>query len=213
MKCRKVAQELPAYLANELPEGTRDRVERHLKHCVPCRSELRALKRTDQLLDTLGEIEPRRDLVGLVMRRIEREQETLPVFKRFLISVRERRSQVVYAAANVLAVLLLAFGLYQYQVRRAARNEARFIRGPGAPRRPVPAEVATVERPAVREPRVVPLNDGLVNKLNRDMAAAREALGKHRALDGTDSPLILSPGDDGSLVIEVGSRGATEPAE
>lgn len=181
---------------------------------MPCTAELRALKRTDQLLDTLGEIEPRRDLVGLVMRRIEREQETLPVFKRFLLSVRERRSQVVYAAANVLAVLLLAFGLYQYQVRRAARKEARFFRAPDATRGPVPAEVARIERRAAREPQVVPLNEGLVNKLNRDLAAAREALGKRRrVLDGTDSPLILSPGADGSLVIEVGSRGATEPAE
>lgn len=164
-----------------------------------CTAELRALKRTDQLLDTLGEVEPRRDLVGLVMRRIEREQETLPVFKRFLISLRERRPQVLYAAANVLAVFLLAFGLYQYQQNRSYRNRQAGLIQPGAPR--------------AAEPMRIELSESDVKRLNLDMAAAREALGKHRALDETDSPLILSPGDDGSLVIEVGSRGATEPAE
>jgi hypothetical protein len=110
-------------LADELPEWARGRVEKHLKHCVLCTGELRALKRTDQLLDTLGEVEPRRDLVGLVMRRIEREQEAIPAFKRFLISLRERRPQLQYAAVNVLIVLLLALGLHRYyELRRSAAN-------------------------------------------------------------------------------------------
>jgi hypothetical protein len=180
---------------------------------VLCTAELQALKRTDQLLDTLGEVEPRRDLVGLVMRRIEHEQETLPVFKRFLISLRERRPKVLYAAVNVLAVFLLAFGLYQYQASRVARNEARLFQGRDHKRKAAPANVVRAERPAPRDAQVLPLSESLVAGINREMAAAREALGKHRALDETDSPLILSPGADGSLVIEVGSRGATEPAE
>jgi anti-sigma factor RsiW len=124
MTCRKVIRKLSAYLANELPGWARSRVEKHLRHCVLCTGELRALKRTDQLLDTLGEVEPRRDLVGLVMRRIEREQEAIPAFKRFLISLGERRPQLVRSAAYVVALLMLAFGLHQYyQARSPAAND------------------------------------------------------------------------------------------
>jgi len=136
MKCRKVAKELPAYIANELSERARSRIEKHLKHCVPCRAELGALKRTDQLLDTLADVEPRRDLVGLVMRQIEREQETIPAFKRFLLILRERRPQLQYAAVNVLLVVLLAFGIYHYQgwrARQAQRHQAALLGGSGTP--------------------------------------------------------------------------------
>jgi hypothetical protein len=124
MTCRKVARKLPAFLANELPEQARSRIEKHLKHCVLCTGELRALKRTDELLDTLGEVEPRRDLVGLVMRRIEREQETIPAFKRFLISLREQRPQLVRVAAYALVLLMLAFGLRQYYQARRPGGDA-----------------------------------------------------------------------------------------
>ena len=124
MKCRKVAQELPAYLANELGGDKHGRVERHLKHCPLCASELRALEKTGQLLDTLGDIEPRRDLVGLVMSRIERERDAEPALSNLIMSLRSRWAnigwaQVRYAATNVLILLLLAFGLHRYsQVRR-----------------------------------------------------------------------------------------------
>ena len=118
MKCRTVAKEIPAYLANELSERARSRVETHLKHCAVCTAELRALRRTDQLLGTLDEVEPRRDLVGHVMRHIEHEQETIPAFKRFLTSLRERQPQLQHAAAYILLMAALVLMAYNYQARR-----------------------------------------------------------------------------------------------
>jgi hypothetical protein len=197
MKCRKVAQELPAYLANELSERARSRVERHLKHCAVCTDELRALERTDQLLGTLGEIEPRRDLVGLVMQRIEREQESIPAFKRFLIALNERRPRLQYAAANILLVLALGIMVYNYQARHRAKP--------------------TDDRSANDAGYQIPMTERDVEKLNRDMERARageppldEGFYPERLTEAlpVDATIILRPGPDGTLVIEPGSEAA-----
>jgi hypothetical protein len=208
MTCRKVAQRLPAFLANELPEQARSRIERHLKHCVLCTAELGALKRTDQLLDTLGEVEPRRDLVGLVMRRIEREQEAIPAFKRFLISLRERRPQLQYAVANILIVLLLAFGLHRYyELRRSAVNRAEVqpmavgsvataSARPGLSRTFAPVTqigkqlvLVLLQRRPVREASpegeefTFHLDQNAVESLNREMESARSNAGSPLLVD------------------------------
>jgi len=215
MTCRKVALKLPAFLANELPERARSRIEKHLKHCVLCTAELRALKRTDELLDTLGEVEPRRDLVGLVMRRIEREQETTPAFKRFLISLRERRPQLVRTAAYVLAVFMLAFGSYRYyESRRSPMNRATIqpVAVGGSPvastRVEVPRALAPFKRNlrrfflvAVRrlpapdvaaetEDFTFRLDESGVESLNREMDAARSKAGEPPPVEAPFEKLV-----------------------
>jgi hypothetical protein len=200
MKCRKVARELPAYLANELPEQTRTRVERHLKHCALCSDEARALERTDQLLGTLGEVEPRRDLVGLVMQHIEREQESIPAFKRLLIALNERRPRLQYVAANILLVIALGIMVYNYRVRH--RSEAP--RGSGDDLK-----------------YQIPLTERDVEALNHDMQRARagepgsdEVFNPERLPEvlPVDETIILRPGPDGTLVIEPGSAAAKQPS-
>lgn len=148
------------------------------------------MKRTDQLLGTLGEVEPRRDLVGLVIQHIEREQETIPAFKRFLISLRERRPQLQYAAANILLVIVLALMLYQYQARRSPVTESTVANLPKGRGKATGADADTRSRRApfwrrvkIRfptEPRVagerrdfrIPLNEADVEKLNLEMKRA-----------------------------------------
>jgi hypothetical protein len=199
MRCRKVAKELPAYLANEVSERARSRIEAHLKHCALCAAEVRALEQTDRLLDTCGEVEPRRDLVGVVMQRIEHEQETIPAFKRFLISLNERRPKLQYAAANILLIVALGFMVYNYHVRRRARVQ----------------EPRSAESSDYR----IPLTGQDVEKLNLEIEQARAAeagadeLGdpeRYPEVMPVDAPVILRPGPDGTLLIEPASDQAEE---
>ena len=215
MKCRTVAKELPAYLVNELSERARSRVETHLKHCPLCTAELRALERTDQLLGTLDETEPRRDLVGHVIRHIEREQETVPAFKRFLTSLRERQPQLQHAAAYILLTAALVLMAYNYQARRrpAATHTASGLTGPGSSTAEVSSpdmDGARLVRPFVvirrwvaqpiqsvstsqAEPRAFshPLTDEWVAEINRGFERART--------DTTDEPGNWLPGAEGGI--------------
>jgi len=189
MKCHKVVKKLPAYMANELSVQTRSQIDRHLKHCVLCMAELRALNKTDQLLDALDTVEPRRDLVGLVMRHIEREQEARPAFKSILTALRVRWPQIRYATANVLLVVLLAFGLYRYQINRSALNNQAGLQG-NTVRRQGQDQTGTpvnkrVERIRLVKPQAAadsmvagdsdfnfPLSEGDIEQLRRDMRRA-----------------------------------------
>jgi hypothetical protein len=238
MTCRKIVKQLPAYLANELPDRARSRIEAHLKHCTLCTAELGALKRTDQLLGTLPEIEPRRDLVGLVMQHIERERDTVPAFKRFLLSLRARQAQLRYAAANVLLVVLLAFTIIHFEGSRRAAQVAESrssLTNPGGDAR-VATTLSETRKPAWRflrpdefraflaRNRPVPvyrLTNEQIEALNREFAKARstgdnnlETPGWDPGAEGivpVDAPFILRPGPNGELLIERQS-GSPEPA-
>ncbi len=202
MKCRTVAKELPAYLANELSERARSRVEKHLKHCALCTAELRALERTDQLLGTLDQVEPRRDLVGHVMRHIEREQETIPAFKRFLTSLRERQPQLQHAAAYILLAGALVLMAYNYQARRrsAAMHTAPGLTGPdgktaevsspdvGGSRLAKPIRAVSTSQPEQKASRYR-LTTELLDDINRGFEQARR-----RATDDEGSRLPEAEG-------------------
>ena len=201
----------------------------HLKHCALCTAELGALKRTDQLLATLPSIEPRRDLVGLVMQHIERERDTTPAFKRFLTSLRARQAQLRYAAANVLLVVVLALTIIRLENRRRAYQPAESRADVTSPSRDEPTgNLATDTGKGTRrwfvvfdprrylaEKRPTPtysLTDEWIEALNEEFAKARntgndslEAPGRNVGTDDVvpvDAPVILRAGPRGELLIE-----------
>jgi hypothetical protein len=213
MTCRKVVKELTAYLAGELPERARSRVEAHLKHCALCAAELRALEQTDRLLDTLEEIEPRRDLVGAVVQHIEREQVTTPAFKRFLTSLRERQWQLQHAAAVVLLVAALGLIVYRsYSPRPAAVVVPRPTAGPTVIYGTAPKSSDTLAE-AVAPGKWdiwIPLSESDVKKLNDELRLARDGRVEPSPEASPTSDVIpveaviIEPGPDGSLVIKPG---------
>jgi hypothetical protein len=229
MKCRTVAKELPAYLANELSEQARSRIERHLKHCALCTAELRALERTDRLLGTLDQVEPRRDLVRHVMRHIEREQETIPAFKRFLTSLRERQPQLQRAAAYILLAAGLALMAYNYQARQrpASTSTASTVTPQGSETTEVaspdvddmrlakpfviirrwiarPLKAVSTNNKTEQEEHRRPLTKELVDELNSGFAETRR--------DATDDGGICPP--EGERVFRpVGTSGTLEQPE
>jgi Putative zinc-finger len=93
-----VTDDLSAYLANELDQNERSRVESHLHECEACRKELDVQKRLDDLLANSQSITPGPEIIRGVMRQVHHEQKTIVFQKRLLPWL---------AAAAILAAALL----------------------------------------------------------------------------------------------------------
>lgn len=78
-----VTDDLSAYLANELDQNERSRVELHLRDCESCRKELEKHKRLDEVLGSSQPISPGPEIIRGVMQRVQHEQKTI-AFKRLL---------------------------------------------------------------------------------------------------------------------------------
>jgi Putative zinc-finger len=78
-----VTDDLSAYLANELDQTERSRVELHLRDCESCRKELDVQKRLDEVLANSQPISPRSEILRGVMHQVEHEQK-VTAFKRLL---------------------------------------------------------------------------------------------------------------------------------
>ena len=162
------------------------------------------------------------------MQHIERERDTTPAFKRFLISLRERQAQLRYAVVNVLLVVVLALTIVRLESNRraqlAAKTGSNVAGTPGGFKtviRPAGLGESEWEQPTPGNPDVpaeamrfeptYPLKD-VIDGLNEEFreARAREysegiAAGWSGTGDGivpVDAPVILRPGPDGSLMIE-----------
>lgn len=71
MTCGEIQEQLSAWLDGELPEELKNLVAAHLQGCARCRRELAALERLSAAFQLLV-VEPPRDLVPLVRRRLRR---------------------------------------------------------------------------------------------------------------------------------------------
>ncbi len=78
-----VTDELSAYLANELDQNERSRVELHLRDCESCRKELEKHKRLDEVLAGSQPLSPGPEIIRGVMQQVQHEQKTI-AFKRLL---------------------------------------------------------------------------------------------------------------------------------
>ncbi len=78
-----VTDDLSAYLANELDQDERSRVELHLRDCESCRKELEKHKRLNEVLASSQLISPGHEIIRGVMRQIQHEQKAI-TFKRLL---------------------------------------------------------------------------------------------------------------------------------
>lgn len=69
-----VTEDLSAYLANELDQSERSRVELHLRDCESCRKELDKHKRLNELLAASQPIAPSDEIIRGVMQRVQHEE-------------------------------------------------------------------------------------------------------------------------------------------
>ncbi len=65
-ECERTRRALPNYLSGHLFKISRIRIERHLEHCVVCRSEFEALRHTEETRQILKDINAPESVVGRV---------------------------------------------------------------------------------------------------------------------------------------------------
>jgi len=104
--CRRVRENLAAYLDGEVKGGARRLIEEHLADCSECRARLDELKETWRLLDELEEPIVRNDFRRKVLARAEVAREAQHAAR-----TGGRRSVLAGLAASVAAAAFM-FGLY-----------------------------------------------------------------------------------------------------
>jgi AcrR family transcriptional regulator len=104
--CRRVRENLSAYLDGELQGAARRLIEEHLAECAECRTQLDELKETWRLLDELEEPIVHNDFRQEVLARARAEAQAEQVAREG-----NRRSLVAGLAASAAAAVFL-FGLY-----------------------------------------------------------------------------------------------------
>ncbi|HOI55286.1 MAG TPA: zf-HC2 domain-containing protein [Phycisphaerae bacterium] len=104
--CRRVRENLSAYLDGELKGTARRLIEEHLAECAECRAQLDELKETWRLLDELEEPivhnDFRREVLALARAEAQAEQ----------IAREGGRRSVLAGLAASAAAAVFVFGLY-----------------------------------------------------------------------------------------------------
>jgi hypothetical protein len=144
MTCKEIDNLLPAYNEDLLPPEEKEGVEAHLAACERCRRSLADLKRSQELLRGLGEVEPPPFFEERIMSRIRQEAGEKRGFLRKLFYPLHIKIPIQALATVVVAVL--AFHLYQQ-----GGPETKQVAPP-----PVPLTETAREPVAVESPRAAP---------------------------------------------------------
>ncbi len=118
MDCKRCAEDLTAFMDEELSAEDAGQVQAHLDHCTSCAGELRSLRESADFIEShKSELEPRAGSWNLVRARIATAENPSPSHF-FSLS----RLRIAMAALAIIAAL----GYLQYQqVQR--RNLDRYI--------------------------------------------------------------------------------------
>lgn len=111
MTCKEIDNLLPAYEEDLLPPGEKEVVEAHLAACERCRRSLADLRRAQELVRGLDEVEPPPFFEERIMSRVRQEAGEKRGFLRRLFYPLHIKIPI-QALATVL-VAVLAFHLYQ----------------------------------------------------------------------------------------------------
>ncbi len=111
MTCKEIDNLLPAYEEDLLPPEEKKGVETHLAACERCRRSLADLRRAQELVRGLGEVEPPPFFEERIMSRVRQEAGEKRGFLRKLFYPLHIKIPI-QALATVL-VAVLAFHLYQ----------------------------------------------------------------------------------------------------
>jgi Putative zinc-finger len=122
--CRKIQQELSAYLDGELTPSLRADVERHLTSCAQCQQELSEMKTLATGVAALPNLEPAPRFLAEVRRKIARAEKPEPmswqdyVFRPFWLKV------PLEAAALIVIIGLAIRSEHPWLTQKVARLES-----------------------------------------------------------------------------------------
>jgi hypothetical protein len=95
-----IHEDIPAYLAGELTESERQKVDLHLSQCSECSQELETQRKLNSILSRARDLSPRPELLRGVMNQVQAKNQTVPFKRRFIIPL-------LAAAAVIVIVLFL----------------------------------------------------------------------------------------------------------
>ncbi len=110
MICRDIEQRLPAYLEGDLPADDKKIVADHLVSCPGCSRALEELKKTQEILKNLDEVEPPPFFEQRIMARIREDAAPKGFLQRFLFPLRIR---IPIQVAATIAVAFIAYHIYR----------------------------------------------------------------------------------------------------
>ena len=111
MTCREIEDRLPAYLEDLLSPEEKEIIEGHLAVCSRCRRAVADLKKTDELVRDLGEVEPPPFFEQRIMSRIREEAGHKKGLLRRLFYPLHIKVPIQALASILIAVI----GFYVYQ--------------------------------------------------------------------------------------------------
>jgi predicted anti-sigma-YlaC factor YlaD len=111
MTCREIEDRLPAYLEDFLSSEEKESIEGHLTICSRCRQAVADLKKADELVRNLGEVEPPAFLEQRIMSRIREESGQKKGLLRRLFYPLHIKVPIQALASVLIAVI----GFYVYQ--------------------------------------------------------------------------------------------------
>ena len=111
MTCKEIEDRLPAYLEDLLSPEEKESIEGHLAVCSRCRRAVADLKKADELVRNLGEVEPPPFLEQRIMSRIREESGQKKGLLRRLFYPLHIKVPIQALASVLIAVI----GFYVYQ--------------------------------------------------------------------------------------------------
>jgi hypothetical protein len=111
MTCNEIENRLPAFLENLLSPEERKSITGHLASCPRCSRSLAELKKADELLHGLGEVEPPPFFEQRIMSRVREEAgQKQGILRKLFYPL---HIKIPVQALATLVVALLAFHVYQ----------------------------------------------------------------------------------------------------
>ncbi len=148
MTCKEIETVLPALLEGALSGLEKKTVEEHLHACESCSKALRDLKKSDELVKCLEEVEPPPWLKTRVMARVREEAgQKEGLFRKLFYPL--------YIKVPIQAFAMVLIAVVAWNIYRTGEPEFRQIAPPAVveevPKAVAPAEPAPAEKPTVRE--------------------------------------------------------------
>ena len=107
MQCDEIKKLLPSFLDDELESEERTNIQVHLSSCVNCQNELKAYRRSWELLKQWPDVEPQLGYVSRFWTQLAHEHT--PWYQEALVSiysfVRQKRFLPVFAAVSVFLIV------------------------------------------------------------------------------------------------------------
>jgi anti-sigma factor RsiW len=197
MECKDIRGKLSPYLEGDLLPEEKKAVLEHLPSCPYCRAALEDLKKTEELVRSLEEVEPPAWMTQKIMSRVREEEERKGRLWRKLFYPLHIKVPVEAMATLFIAVIAV-------YVFRAVEPEMKRAQLPVSPGQVVTEEKAPTPSPEPKAP-----SQALQDKFVQKEQAQKEG---SVAPPAPPSVAVEPPGKEGTPPLEVPAPGKKKEA-